>query len=35
MTAWTDNELSRIGDAEEIEIAAVRRDGTLRAPRPI
>jgi len=35
MTAWTDNELSRIGDAEEIQIAPVRRDGMLRAPRPI
>jgi hypothetical protein len=35
MAAWTDNELRRIGDADELEIAAVRRDGTLRAPRPI
>jgi hypothetical protein len=35
MTAWTEADLSRIGDAEEIQIAAVRRDGTLRAPRPI
>jgi hypothetical protein len=35
MPAWTDNELRRIGDAEELEIAAVRRDGTRRAPRPI
>lgn len=35
MAAWTDNELSRIGDAEEIQIAAARHDGTLRAPRPI
>jgi hypothetical protein len=35
MTAWSDNELNRIGVAEEIEIAAARRDGTLRVPRPI
>jgi hypothetical protein len=35
MAAWTENELRRIGDVEEIQIAAVRRDGTLRAPRTI
>jgi hypothetical protein len=35
MAAWTDNELRRVGDADELEIAAVRADGTLRAPRPI
>jgi hypothetical protein len=35
MTAWTDNELSLIGNADELEISAVRNDGTLRAPRPI
>jgi hypothetical protein len=32
MTAWTIDELSRIGAADELEIAPRRRDGTLRAP---
>ena len=32
MTAWTEADLSRFGTAEEIEIAAVRKDGTMRAP---
>ena len=32
MTTWTSDELSRIGDAEEIEIAALRPDGALRKP---
>jgi len=35
MTTWTDHELTRIGDAEELEIAARRGDGTLRRPRTI
>ena len=30
--AWSADELTRIGRAEELEIAAVRRDGTLRRP---
>jgi len=30
MTAWTQPELNRIGGADELEIAALRRDGTLR-----
>ena len=30
--AWTSNELSRVGAAEELQIASVRRDGTLRNP---
>jgi len=30
MTAWTSDELGKIGAAEELQIAAVRRDGTLR-----
>jgi hypothetical protein len=30
MTAWTRDELSKIGDAEELDIAPRRRDGTLR-----
>jgi hypothetical protein len=32
MSGWTDTELSRIGAAEELEIASRRRDGTLRNP---
>ena len=35
MTAWTEADLSRFGAVEEIEIAAVRQDGTVRAPRII
>lgn len=30
MTAWTGDELARIGTAEELEIAPLRSDGTLR-----
>ena len=30
MSGWTDNELARIGAADELEIAPYRRDGTLR-----
>ncbi len=32
MTAWTQPELDRIGGADELEIATLRRDGTLRKP---
>jgi hypothetical protein len=32
MTAWTSDELNTIGTADELEIAPVRRDGTLRTP---
>ncbi len=32
MTTWTSDELDRIGGAEELEIASLRRDGTLRKP---
>jgi hypothetical protein len=32
MTTWTRDELSKIGAAEELEIASRRRDGTLRNP---
>ena len=32
MTAWTSDELGKIGAAEELEIASVRRDGTLSNP---
>ena len=30
MTSWTTDELSRIGDADELRISSVRKDGTLR-----
>jgi hypothetical protein len=29
-TAWTSDELNKIGKAEELKIASLRRDGTLR-----
>jgi hypothetical protein len=32
MTVWTNEELSKIGAAEELEIAPRRRDGTLGKP---
>ena|SRR5215468_6233138 len=32
MTAWTSKELEKIGAAEELRIASVGRDGTLRSP---
>ena len=32
MSAWTSAELNKIGNAEELEIASLRRDGTLRNP---
>src|SRR5687768_14440040 len=35
MTTWTRDELNKIGNAEELEIASLRRDGTLRKPLPI
>lgn len=31
-TAWTSDELNKIGTAEELEVAALRRDGSLRNP---
>jgi len=30
MTAWISEELNRIGKAEELQIASLRSDGTLR-----
>lgn len=30
MTTWTSEELNKIGNAEELRIASLRRDGTLR-----
>lgn len=35
MTPWTDEELDRIGNAEELEIAPRRPNGQLRKPLPI
>jgi hypothetical protein len=32
MTAWTSEELEKIGNAEEMQIMSVKRDGTLRKP---
>jgi hypothetical protein len=32
MPAWTSEELNRIGTTEELRIASLRRDGTLRNP---
>jgi hypothetical protein len=32
MTTWTSNELNKIGTADELEIAPLRRDGALRNP---
>jgi hypothetical protein len=32
MSVWTRDELSKIGAAEELQIASERRDGTLRRP---
>jgi len=32
MTAWRSDELRRIGGADELDLASVRRDGTLRNP---
>jgi len=35
MNAWTSEELGRIEAADELQIASVRRDGTLRNPTTI
>jgi hypothetical protein len=32
MTTWTNDELTKIGTAEELQIASLRRNGTLRKP---
>lgn len=32
MTTWTSDELNKIGTAEELRIASLRSDGTLRKP---
>lgn len=35
MAVWTSDELNKIGNAEELEIASLRSDGTLRKSRTI
>jgi hypothetical protein len=35
MTAWSEDELQRIDGADELDIAAVRRNGELRRSTPI
>ncbi|MBL8080902.1 MAG: DUF2255 family protein [Anaerolineales bacterium] len=35
MTTWTSDELNKIGRAEELQIATMRRNGTLRKSLPI
>lgn len=35
MNTWTKDELNKIGNAEELLIASLRSDGTLRKPRII
>lgn len=35
MTTWTSEELTKIGSAEELQIAPRRRDGSLARPRTI
>ena len=32
MTNWTPNDLERIGAADELHLAAIRQDGTMRNP---
>ena len=32
MTQWTSDQLDKVGRAEELQIASVRRDGTIRKP---
>ena len=34
-TAWTTDQLNMVGAAEELQITARRRDGTLRTPLPV
>ena len=35
MAAWTSDELDKTGAAEELRVASLRRDGTLRKPKII
>jgi hypothetical protein len=32
MTSWTTADLTRFGDAQEVRVAGMRRDGSLRTP---
>jgi len=32
MTAWTNDELNKIGESEELDISSLRKDGSLRKP---
>jgi hypothetical protein len=32
MTAWTSDELNRIGEAEELQLSSLRKDGSMRNP---
>ena len=32
MTAWTSEELNRIGEAEELQLSSLRKDGSMRKP---
>src|SRR5258705_2620401 len=32
MTGWTEDELAKLGAAEEVQVASARRDGTTRKP---
>jgi hypothetical protein len=32
MTQWTSDQLDKVGHAEELQIASIRRDGTPRKP---
>jgi hypothetical protein len=32
MTAWTSDELTKIAESDELQLASLRRDGTLRRP---
>lgn len=35
MTTWTSSELDKVGNAEELEIASLRKDGMMRKSRTI
>lgn len=35
MTQWTSDELNTIGNSEELQIASLQHDGTLREPTTI
>ena len=35
MTGWTSDQLDKLGKAEEVQVASVGRDGTLRKPTTV